>query len=110
MAKGRHLTDEEKKAISKRMKRMWRRKRREKAKVLAGNFNGQSTIVEKVEKELTSQKLRVRLIAYGNNPNTGAIELHTHERMESMRDGLQGIIDLLYSGIPMTEIRLEELD
>lgn len=56
----------------------------------------------------TQESSKFRLVAYGNNPNTGATELHSDVKAESMIDLLPVLIDLLYSGNPMSDIRLTE--
>lgn len=52
---------------------------------------------------------KFRLVVYGNNPNSGATELHTEVTADSMNDLLMPVIDCLYDGAPKSLILIEEL-
>lgn len=100
-------TDEQRAAMSKRVKARWR-----KQKKAEGNGGVTATQVAKPKIETGggqgSQPMKARLTAYGVNPNTGAVELVSQDLGESMGDLLPNLIALLYNGSVMTEIRLEQ--
>lgn len=52
---------------------------------------------------------KFRLVVYGNNPNSGATELHAEVTADSMNDLLMPIIDSFYDGVPKSLILIEEL-
>jgi hypothetical protein len=102
--KKRVWTDEARAAMSRKVKARWRKQKRTEAGDNGGGAVPQAKPVASGE----SQPMKARLTAYGVNPNTGAVELVSQDLGESLQDLLPGLINLLYNGTVMTEIRLEQ--
>lgn len=113
MAKGEHLKKYrkmpgfEKKRLA-GLKKYWARKRK-KAKLIPKDYSIPKKS-KRVEQTLKASTRTVRLIIYGNNPNTGATELLENSQVTSMQDALGTIIDYLYNGTSLIEIRLQNYE
>lgn len=64
-------------------------------------------IKSRVDNTILAAKRTTRLIVIGRNPNTGADEVMENSLVTSMSDALGTVIDYMYNGTVLTEIRLE---